>query len=100
VVQFLYMKRIVENLAFDQIYHEHLLYYNLRTLETLLNRHGLAIFDAYLSSIHGGSMIAFVTHAASAPKASERLEAMRAKEDLDGSNQLGTYRRFADRILR
>ena len=29
VVQFLYMKQIVENLAFDQIYHEHLLYYNL-----------------------------------------------------------------------
>ena len=26
VVQFLYMKRIVENVAFDQIYHEHLLY--------------------------------------------------------------------------
>ncbi|MBI5933622.1 MAG: methyltransferase domain-containing protein, partial [Chloroflexi bacterium] len=26
VVQFLYMKRIVENGAFDQIYHEHLLY--------------------------------------------------------------------------
>ena len=33
VVQFLYMKRIVENLAFDQIYHEHLLYYNLETIE-------------------------------------------------------------------
>ncbi len=62
VVQFLYMKRIVENLAFDQIYHEHLLYYNLKTVETLLNRHGLALFDAYLSPIHGGSMIGFVTH--------------------------------------
>ena len=49
VVQFLYMKRIVENLAFDQIYHEHLLYYNLRPLERLLGRHGLALFDAYLA---------------------------------------------------
>ncbi|HEY6170465.1 MAG TPA: methyltransferase domain-containing protein, partial [Verrucomicrobiae bacterium] len=48
-VQFLYMKRIVENLAFDQIYHEHLLYYNLATIEKLLNRHGLAMFDAYVS---------------------------------------------------
>ncbi|MGA1623936.1 MAG: class I SAM-dependent methyltransferase, partial [Synechocystis sp.] len=57
VVQFLYMKRIVENLAFDQIYHEHLLYYNLNTIEVLLNRHGLSMFDAYLSPIHGGSII-------------------------------------------
>ena len=62
VVQFLYMKRIVDNLAFDQIYHEHLLYYNLNTIEVLLNRHGLSMFDAYLSPIHGGSIIGFVTH--------------------------------------
>src|SRR5207244_6198903 len=62
VVQFLYMKRIVENLAFDQIYHEHLLYYNVATIERLLNRHGLALFDAYLAPIHGGSIIAFATH--------------------------------------
>jgi SAM-dependent methyltransferase len=33
VVQFLYMKQIIENLAFDQIYHEHLCYYTLRSLE-------------------------------------------------------------------
>ena len=36
VVQFLYMKKIIENLAFDQIYHEHLLYYNLKNIDTLL----------------------------------------------------------------
>jgi SAM-dependent methyltransferase len=30
VVQFLYMKSIMENNAFDQIYHEHLLYYSLK----------------------------------------------------------------------
>ncbi|MCX8013057.1 MAG: methyltransferase domain-containing protein, partial [Rectinema sp.] len=58
VVQFLYMKTIMENLAFDQIYHEHLLYYTLETLETLLQRHGLSLFDAYLAPIHGGSVIA------------------------------------------
>jgi SAM-dependent methyltransferase len=99
VVQFLYMRRIVENMAFDQIYHEHLLYYNLRTLETLLARHGLTIFDAYLSPIHGGSVIAFVTHESTAPKPTARLEEMRAAEDRDGSNLLGTYLRFASRIV-
>ena len=38
VVQFMYMKSIVDNCAFDQIYHEHLLYYSLCTLEKLLKR--------------------------------------------------------------
>ena len=97
IVQFLYMKRIVENLAFDQIYHEHLLYYNLNTIEVLLNRHGLAMFDAYLAPIHGGSIIGFVTHQGKrAP--SERLQAMRQAERDERSNQLGTYHDFARRI--
>lgn len=97
VVQFLYMKRIVENGAFDQIYHEHLLYYNLQTIEVLLRRHGLSMFDAYLSPIHGGSMIGFVCHAGKRPP-SDRLQALRKAEADDRSNEYRTYATFAERI--
>lgn len=97
VVQFLYMKRIVENNAFDQIYHEHLLYYNLKNVETLLNRHGLALFDARVSPIHGGSVIAYATHKGRR-KASPALRALIAEEDTAKSNELATYRAFAERI--
>jgi SAM-dependent methyltransferase len=98
VVQFLYMKSIMENLAFDQIYHEHLLYYTLETVQTLLSRHGLSMFDAYLASIHGGSIIGFVTHTGAAPAPSARLEALRAAEAKSRCNTLDTYRDFARRI--
>ncbi|MDJ0728862.1 MAG: class I SAM-dependent methyltransferase [Crocosphaera sp.] len=97
VVQFLYMKRIIDNLAFDQIYHEHLLYYNLNTIEVLLNRHGLSMFDAYLSPIHGGSIIGFVTHQGQKP-ASDRLQKMRQAEVEEKSNEFSTYLDFAKRI--
>jgi hypothetical protein len=97
VIQFLYMKRIVENDAFDQIYHEHLLYYNVRTLGKLLNRHGLALFDAEFSPIHGGSIIAYATHANRA-KPSERLDALTTAEDRDGANTLDWYQTFGRRI--
>lgn len=97
VVQFLYMKRIVENLAFDQIYHEHLLYYNLNTVEVLLNRHGLTLFDAYLAPIHGGSIIGFVTHQGKR-EPSDRLKALRQAEIEDKSNEFETYLDFAERI--
>jgi len=100
VVQFLYMKRIVENLAFDQIYHEHLLYYNLGTIEKLLARHGLALFDAYLAPIHGGSMIAFVTHQSRGLAPSDRLQELLRAEAADHSNDLATYLDFARRIQR
>jgi SAM-dependent methyltransferase len=97
VVQFLYMKRIVENLAFDQIYHEHLLYYNLQTIEVLLNRHGLSMFDAYLSPIHGGSIIGFVTHKGK-KEPSDRLQSLRQAEVDEKSNEFATYIEFAQRI--
>jgi SAM-dependent methyltransferase len=97
VVQFLYMKKIVENLAFDQIYHEHLLYYNLRNLDALLTRHGLQIHDCYLAPIHGGSMIAFASHAGTQPP-SRRFQEHLAVEDASRANDIATYRRFAERV--
>jgi SAM-dependent methyltransferase len=96
-VQFLYMKRILENNAFDQIYHEHLLYYNLHNIEILLNRHGLMLFDAHVSPIHGGSVIAYATHIGSR-KPSPELMALTHEEAVCKSNERATYREFAKRI--
>lgn len=99
VVQFLYMKSIMENLAFDQIYHEHLLYYTLQTIEKLLNRHSLSMFDAYLAPIHGGSIIGYIGHTDNR-KPTERLLAMREEERISGCNTIEAYREFDLRIKR
>lgn len=97
IVQFLYMKSIMENSAFDQIYHEHLLYYTLKTIETLLSRHGLAMFDALVASIHGGSIIGFIGHANTRP-VSARLAALRSAEEVSGCNMIEAYRALDKRI--
>ncbi len=97
VVQFLYMKQIMENLAFDQIYHEHLLYYTVHTIERLLQLHGLCMFDAYLSPIHGGSIIGFITHAGTqAP--TRRLNTLKQAEVDSRCNEYISYIRFAKQI--
>jgi SAM-dependent methyltransferase len=98
VIQFLYMKSIVENLAFDQIYHEHLLYYTLSTVEKLLNRHGLTGFDGYLSPIHGGSIVLYVSHQETAPSVSMRLKSLLDEEVRSKVNELESYREFAKRV--
>lgn len=98
-IQFLYMKRIVENLAFDQIYHEHLLYYNLHNVGQLLAMHGMEIFDAYVAPIHGGSVIAFACPVGARPRTPRLLELLR-REDADRSNELETYEEFARRVAR
>src|SRR5262249_33007032 len=94
VVQFLYMKSIMENLAFDQIYTEHFLSYTRETIENLLNRHGLAMFDATLAPIHGGSIVGYIGHTGKRA-ATDRLKAMRADEEKSGCNTLAAYRAFS-----
>ena len=98
VVQFLYMKSIIENLAFDQIYHEHLLYYTLKTIQILLDRHGLAMFDAELSKIHGGSIIGHITHKELARSKSNRMQHLENEELASGINDYKTYLAFASAL--
>lgn len=97
VVQFLYMKTILENIAFDQIYHEHLLYYTLRTLGLLLQRHGLELFDAEFSPIHGGSVIGYVTHSGTRTPTA-RLIKMKEEEEMSECNELTAYCVFVKNI--
>lgn len=97
VVQFLYMKSIMENNAFDQIYHEHLLYYTLETIQKLLGRHGLEMFDAFLSPIHGGQMIGYVGHPGVHEKTKRLIEI--EKEEAESScNAKSAYIEFAKRV--
>lgn len=96
-VQFLYMKSIVDNCAFDQIYHEHLLYYTLRTIGVLLERHGLEMFDCYLAPIHGGSIIGHIGHKGARPQ-TERYKKMLAEEDQSKVNTFESYQKFYARI--
>lgn len=96
VAQCLYMKSIMENGAFDQIYHEHLLYYTVKTLDTLLQLHGLELFDAYISPIHGGSIIGFATHVRHRSRTS-RLTALLHEEELQGINTKEAYQKLAKR---
>ena len=98
IVQFLYMKKIVENVAFDQIYHEHLLYYNLQTLQFLLEKYNLEIFDAYLAKVHGGQMIAYITNKNMRSK-SKRLKRLINLEKISGCNKKKYYKNFSKKII-
>jgi SAM-dependent methyltransferase len=51
-----YFREIVETLQYDTIYHEHLRYYTLTSLRSLLEPHGLRIFHAKRIPTHGGSI--------------------------------------------
>jgi len=51
-----YLLSLVETLQYDTIYHEHLRYYSLSSLQYLLAMHGLEIIHAKQIPTHGGSI--------------------------------------------
>ncbi|MCG6537688.1 MAG: class I SAM-dependent methyltransferase, partial [Syntrophales bacterium LBB04] len=51
-----YLLPLIQTLQYDTIYHEHLRYYSLHSLQYLLESHGLEIFHAKRIPTHGGSI--------------------------------------------
>lgn len=62
-VQLSYLPLMITNMNFYDICHEHLSYYSLAALQRLMERHGLAVFDASTNGVNGGSLRAFIAHA-------------------------------------
>lgn len=50
---------LIRKFEFDTIYHEHLRYYTMYSLQTVLERHGLFIFDAEVTAFYGGSIMSY-----------------------------------------
>jgi hypothetical protein len=55
VCQMSYTPLMIEQMAFDNICHEHIFYYTLYTIKNLFEKNGFKIIDCQLNDINGGS---------------------------------------------
>ena len=55
-LEFMYAGDLLEKLQWYTLYHEHLTFYTLSSLATLLKRHGFHVMDAERLEMHGGSL--------------------------------------------
>lgn len=62
VIQLSYTPLMIEQLAFDNICHEHVYYYCLSSLHRLFAMHDLKIVDAELNDTNGGSVRVYIQH--------------------------------------
>lgn len=60
VLQLSYTPLMLEQLAFDNICHEHIFYYSLFNLKSLFERNGFKIVDCQLNDTNGGSFRVYV----------------------------------------
>lgn len=86
---------LIENLEFDTIYHEHLCYFSLRSLDTLFAGHGLSLCDAEPFAIHGGSLRLTVRRAG---EPTRRLRHLIEAEEVRGALEPAYYRDFSARV--
>ncbi len=88
-----YLKPMVDGLEFDTIYHEHLSYFSVTSLQRLFKEAGMVLWDVEEIALHGGSLIARGKRSAE-PKPS--VAKWTAAEKESGLNTMPVLKRFAE----
>lgn len=96
--EFPHILNLIHGRQFDTIYHEHFSYLSLFAVERILAIAGLRVFDVEELSTHGGSLRVYACHAAARHAQTERLGALRAKEQTARLNELAGYLDFAHHV--
>ncbi len=97
VIQQNYVVKMLTQNAFDNIVHEHLEYYSLISLQNLLARHGLEVFDLELRELNGGSFRTYIGAVGRRPISVSVYEQLEL-EKLIGLHRKKIYTDFAKRI--
>ena len=98
ILEFPYCDQMITRNEFDTIYHEHLSYFLVGPLATLVARSPFAIADVMQTEIHGGSIRVFLRREAALQSAS--LDSRRLAEQSRGLYDAAIYREFAERVAR
>jgi SAM-dependent methyltransferase len=60
--EFPHLKKMIDGLQFDTVYHEHYYYFSLMTIMEIFERHLLEVFDVDEIPEHGGSLRIYARH--------------------------------------
>jgi len=91
-----YLLDIIEKVEFDTIYHEHLRFYSLKPIKTMLEKEGLSIVDVERISAAGGSIRVYAKKGKHLM--SERALSIISEEEKAGLYDFASYQNFAKRI--
>lgn len=97
-IEFPHLLRLIEEVQFDTIYHEHFCYFSLAPVERLLGEHGLRVFDIEQLPTHGGSLRVLAATAASGRAEGPGLAIVRSAERAAGLDRISSYSGFEPRV--
>ena len=95
VVEFPYVRDLIDYIEFDTIYHEHLCYFSVHSAKLLFERNGLYLNDVRRLPIHGGSLRLYFGKTANP---TETVADILAEEVRLGLDQYDYYADFGTRV--
>ncbi len=99
-VEFPHLLRLMENIQFDTVYHEHFSYLSLLAVEKVFAAHGLKVFDVEELPTHGGNAFACLPRRAASTThpTGPGVAKVRADEAAAGFDKVETYEAFQSRV--
>ncbi len=98
-IEFPHLMRLIQENQFDTIYHEHFYYFSFIAAERIFAFHGLTLFDVEELPTHGGSLRIYASHVEDLDKpVTDRVHALREREETTGTTCLDYYRAFAEQV--
>ncbi|MBF0422080.1 MAG: class I SAM-dependent methyltransferase [Magnetococcales bacterium] len=98
LIEFGYMPRMLETLAYDAVCHEHLEYYGFSQIHWMCDRVGFRITDISFNDTNGGSIRLILSPSPLAVE-SEKVRQVLADENRAGLATMDPYFYFAQRII-
>ncbi|MGZ4976597.1 MAG: class I SAM-dependent methyltransferase [Methylobacter sp.] len=97
-----YMPSMLRTNSYDTICHEHLEYYSLGVVKTILEKAGLRIVDVVMNAVNGGSFAVTATKKANTSIASNQpvVQWLLEQEERMGLHTPRPYREFEERVYR
>lgn len=98
IIEAHYLGDMISGLQYDWIYHEHIYYYSLLSLEKHFQSYGMRVFDVKPVKTHGGSMRYYIS--ADRRPESQAVRDLRKIERESGLDRIETFTTFAARVER
>jgi nucleoside-diphosphate-sugar epimerase/SAM-dependent methyltransferase len=98
VIEVQYLLDIIQKLTFDNIYHEHVSYFTVISLNEFFKRNNMEIFDVEHVVTHGGSIRVYTQKSGGSKMIENSVNEFINREKMLGLDKLETFQKFGDEV--
>jgi hypothetical protein len=97
-LEFPHLMRLIGQVQFDTVYHEHYSYFTLYTVNRIFEASGLKVFDVEELPTHGGSLRVYGCHTNDRRSPQKAVHDLLTEEERRGLRELCTFQGFQQRV--